>query len=140
MMLVYLAVGLTLAYASFEDLRKQMVHDKVFLAGFTAALVFGFFSGGLGHAGSMVVQGLLAAAVGFLIKIVGRFGGADIWAIALASAAFPDTLLFSVLAGLLVPMVVWVRLYLILRWNSKGGPAIPGILIGYFILLSYLGI
>lgn len=141
MILAASAVGLTLTYASFQDLKKKAVHDKVFIYGFLAALVFGVYSGGLSHAGSMLVQGLAAAMVGLIMNFVGRFGGADIWAIALASAVFPDTLLFSVLAGLLVPMVLWVRLYLIFTFRNEGGaPAIPGILVGYLILLSYLGV
>ena len=141
MTLAKIFVALVLSYASLQDLRKKSVHDKVFIIGFLGALMLGIFSNGFSHAGSMLVQGFLAGVVGLIMNFVGRFGGADVWSIALASAVFPGTLLFSVLAGLLVPMVLWVRLYMIFAIrNSEGAPAIPGILIGYLILLSYLGI
>lgn len=137
-----LAVVLTLAYASFEDLKKWSVHDKVFIYGLLISVAIAGITEGLPYMGSMILQGLMAGIVGILLNIVGKFGGADIWAISLSSAMYPDILLFQVLAFLLIPMVIWVRMYNLLnfRKNVDGAPAIPGIMIGFLILLSYHGI
>jgi len=141
MILSKLTILLTLGYASIEDLKSWSVHDKVFIYGLVIYLVFAGYTEGLVYTGSMIVQGLLGAGVGFLLKFAGRFGGADIWALALCSAMYPEILLFQVLAFLLIPMVIWVRFYSILNvWKNEGAPAIPGIMIGFLILLSYHGI
>ena len=125
-----------LMYASVEDLKNQMVHDKVFLFPVPIVLVLGFVDGGIGFAGSMLVQGLIAFFIGLLIKAVGTFGGADIWSIVISSMVYPDLLIFTILAFLLVPMIFWIKIYGFFSRSEKG-PAIPGIMLGYFALLSY---
>jgi Flp pilus assembly protein protease CpaA len=134
-MIEYMAVLLGLLYASYKDLATRMVHDKVFILPFVVAVVIGGYMNGLGYAGSMVVQGILAVLVGLIFKFVRVFGGADILGIGLAASVFPDTLLFIVLAWLLVPMVVWLKMYSFVT-RSRKGPALPGIFIGFILFMS----
>lgn len=134
-MIQEIIVTLVLVYASLEDMRKQSVHDKVFLYPAIAVLGLGFITEGFTHGMTMLTQGFLAMIVGFVLNFVGKFGGADIWVLILVAFIFPDLLLFKLLAYLLVPMLVWVKFYTTIS-RKKMAPAIPGLLIGYFILLS----
>jgi hypothetical protein len=83
----------------------------------------------------MLVQGFVLALMGFGVRLVSTFGGADILAVALAGSVFPNILGFRVMAFLLVPMLFWLKIWQVIS-NEKEGPAIPGILIGYLILVS----
>jgi Flp pilus assembly protein protease CpaA len=132
-------VGIVLLYASLEDLRKQAVHDKVFLYPSIIVLAVGVFTEGLTYGMTMLIQGFLALIAGFILGFIGKFGGADIWTLIIVSLIFPDILLFKVLAYLLVPMLVWVKFYTFVS-RKDAAPAIPGLLIGYLILLSVFGI
>lgn len=134
-MIQEIVVLLVLLYASLEDLRKEAVHDKVFLYPSIIVLGLGFITEGFTYGMTMLTQGFLAMIAGFVLSFVGKFGGADIWVLILVAMIFPGVLLFEVLAYLLVPMILWVKLYTTFS-RKKAGPAIPGLLIGYFILLS----
>lgn len=141
MILSKIVVAVVLAWASLHDLLKKKVPgaDKIFFGGLLLAVVFGGLGNGAGFAGSMLVQGFLAGMVGLLIRFVSTFGGADIEALILASAVYPDILLFKILASLLLPMLLWLKVYGFFS-RSRTAPALPGILAGYLIMLSYLGI
>ena len=134
-MIQEIIVGLVLLYASLEDIRKGKVHDKVFLYPSIIVLVVGVFTEGFTYGMTMLTQGFLSMIVGFGLSFVGKFGGADIWVLILVSMIYPDVLLFKVLAYLLVPMIIWVKFFTTIT-RKKSGPAIPGLLIGYLILLS----
>lgn len=135
MVLEFLVVAVSLGYASFQDLITRRVHDKVFLIPLLLVLVVGGLQEGLPYAGSMLVQGFVLALMGFGIRLVSKFGGADILAVALAGSVFPDIIGFKVMAFLLVPMLFWLKIWAVIS-NKQEGPAIPGILIGYLILVS----
>jgi len=141
MILAKLVVLGVLGYTSLEDLRRMKIKkaDKIFLGALLFSVGIGAVTQGLPYAGSMIIQGLLAGVAGLFIRAVSKFGGADIWALVLASAVFPETLLFSVLAFLLVPMLFWLKIYSFAT-RKDYGPALPGLLIGYLIMLSYLGL
>jgi len=132
-------VGMVLLYASMEDVRKQAVHDKVFLYPSIIVLGLGFITEGFTYGMTMLTQGFLALIAGFILGFIGKFGGADIWTLIIVSFIFPDVLLFKVLAYLLIPMLVWVKFYTFVS-RKDAGPAIPGLLIGYLILLSVFGL
>jgi len=134
-MLEYLIVALSLGYASFQDLKSGRVHDKVFLIPLVLVVVAGGLQNSLPYAGSMLVQGFVLALMGFGIRLVSKFGGADILAVGLAGSVFPNFLGFRVMAFLVVPMLFWLKIWAVIS-NKHEGPAIPGILIGYLILLS----
>jgi Flp pilus assembly protein protease CpaA len=134
-MIQFLVVALSLAWASWEDLKTQRVKDKVFLVPLLLVVVLGGVQSGPAHAGSMLVQAFVMALMGFGVRLVSKFGGADILAVALAGSVFPNILGFRVMAFLLVPMLFWLKIWQVIS-NSREGPAIPGILIGYLILLS----
>jgi len=138
-MIQEIIVGLVLLYASLEDIRKGKVHDKVFLYPSIIVLAVGVFTEGFTYGMTMLTQGFLSMIVGFVLNFVGKFGGADIWVLILVGMIFPDVLLFEVLAYLLVPMIVWVKFYTFVS-RKDAGPAIPGLLIGYLILLSVFGL
>lgn len=128
-------VALVLGLASLHDLKSRKVHERVFLIPFLLVVVAGGVLNGAGYGGSMLVQALVMGLMGFGIRLVSKFGGADIMAVGLAGAVFPDILAFRVMAFLLVPMLFWLKIWQVIS-NSREGPAIPGILIGYLILLS----
>lgn len=134
-MIQEIIVLLVLLYASLEDLRKESVHDKVFLYPSILLLAVGVFTEGFTYGMTMLTQGFLAMIAGFILAFVGKFGGADIWVLILVAMIYPDILLFKVLAYLLVPMLFWVKIFTTIT-RKDAGPAIPGLLIGYFILLS----
>lgn len=136
-MIQEIIVGLVLLYASLEDLRKQSVHDKIFLYPSIILLGIGFISQGFTYGITMLVQGFLALFVGFGLKIVGKFGAGDIWVLFIVALIFPEVLLFEVLAYLLLPMILWVKFYTKFS-RGKFAPAIPGLSIGYLILLAGL--
>ncbi|MEF8880702.1 MAG: hypothetical protein V5A72_02645, partial [Candidatus Nanohaloarchaea archaeon] len=111
----------------------------VFLYPSIIVLGLGFITEGFTYAMTMLTQGFLAMIAGFLLGFIGKFGGADIWSLIIVSLIFPEVLLFTVLAYLLVPMLVWVKLYTTFS-RKNAGPAIPGLLIGYLFLLSVFGV
>lgn len=128
-------VAFVLGFASLSDLKTRRVHDKVFIIPLLFAVVVGGVLNGAGYGGSMLLQAFVMGAMGFGIRLVSKFGGADILAVALAGSVFPDIIAFRVMAFLLVPMLFWLKIWAVIS-NSREGPAIPGILIGYLILLS----
>lgn len=133
-------VTLAMLIATVEDLKKWKVRNSVFLLGFLASIGFAIYQHPLPFVGSMIVQGALGLIAGLFMNLIGKFGMADVYSLALISSLYPDMLIFVVLAFLLVPMMFWVKITNFFLRSDKGVPAIPGIFIGYLILLSYYGI
>lgn len=132
-------VGLALLYASFQDLKTLTVHDKVFLTGGLVALASGLWSQSIGFAGAMVVQSVLGVLSMFLLQFFYGFGTADVWAVGLSVMVFPEILLFSLFVPLFICTLVWTKIYgLVMRRSSA--PALPGVFIGFLLLLSIYGI
>lgn len=123
--------------SSVKDLRtRRGFTDKVYIL--SIILVAGSFllTEGPGTAGASIVMALIGLLVGFGMNIFTKFGGADIWTLALICSNFPRQLPITVIAYTFIPYLAWLKLYSLA--GRQTAPAIPGLTAGLMLTVFLL--
>ncbi|MFB6199810.1 MAG: hypothetical protein ABEJ83_02945 [Candidatus Nanohaloarchaea archaeon] len=123
--------------SSLKDLRtRRGFTDKIYIL--SIILVAGSFllTEGSGTAGASIIMALIGLVVGFAMNLFTKFGGADIWTLALICANFPNQLPITVIAYTFIPYIAWLKIYSLT--GRKTAPAIPGLTAGLILAIAIL--
>jgi len=123
---------LFLFIASVKDLRtRRAFTDKAWIGIILLIPVIFLILEGPGTAGASLVQAIIGLLFGIFMRLFTKFGGADIYTLALITANFPNQLPIQVIAYTYIPYLAWLKIYS-LR-GKKTAPAIPGLTAGLIL-------
>ena len=132
-----LITGLFLFLSSAKDLsRRKGLKDKTYIAAIILTAGSFLVTHGPGTAGASIMQALIGMLFGFFMRLFTKFGGADIWTLALIAASFPNTIILRILAYIFIPYVIWLKTYSLTGRDTA--PAIPGLSLGFLLAVSAL--
>ena len=131
--LYIIPLALSLLVAALSDIRTHTVKDKVWVYPFVVSLLIALATNGVAFMGSMIVQAALMLGLGFGIALATKFGGADIIALGVIGAMFPEILFLRLAAWLLVPVYLYMKVYSFV-FRKDAVPIIPAFLLGTILL------